>query len=134
MQSPLPEKIRLFVALELPADVRDALAAVQKRLRDLDRQRAMRWVSLDSMHITLKFIGDTGLDRQTAIEKGVVDAAAGHVPFGLNITGAGGFPDLRKPRIVWAGVDGDTDKLFALRDAVERTIAPLGYPTESRPF
>ena len=94
----------------------------------------MRWVSLDSTHITLKFIGDTETDRQSDIEQAVARAALGHIPFMLDITDAGGFPDLRKPRVVWAGVGGATDNLFALRDSVEQTVAPLGYPTESRPF
>lgn len=134
MQSPPPETVRLFVALELPAEVRNSLAVLQKRLRALDRQNAMRWVSLDSTHITLKFIGDVATEVQPAIEQAVAQAAPGHTQFSLNIAGAGGFPDLRKPRVVWAGVDGNTENLFRLRDSVEKTVSPLGFPTESRPF
>lgn len=134
MQSQQPETVRLFVALELPDEARALLADLQKRLRAFDQKHVMRWVSLDSTHLTLKFIGDTPVDRQSDIVKAVTEAAVGHAPFSLTITGAGGFPDLRKPRVVWSGVSGDTTTLFALHNAVERTVAPLGYPTESRPF
>jgi 2'-5' RNA ligase len=131
---PESDNLRLFIALELPAEITDALEKLQKRLRDLDRERSVRWVTLDSVHLTLKFLGDTPPDRVPAIEAAIVEAATNHKPFSLSIDGAGCFPNLQKPRIVWAGAGGDLNVLHALRDAVERTVSPLGYPTESRPF
>jgi RNA 2',3'-cyclic 3'-phosphodiesterase len=131
---PESDNLRLFIALELPAEITDALEKLQKRLRDLDRERAVRWVALDSIHLTLKFLGDTPPDRVPAIEAAVVEAATDHKPFSLSIDGAGCFPNLQKPRIVWAGASGELKALHALRDAVERTVSPLGYPTEDRPF
>jgi 2'-5' RNA ligase len=114
--------------------VSEALAALQKRLQAFDRERAIRWTAISSIHLTLKFLGDTDPARQPAIDAVLREAAAGCASFTLNIDGAGCFPDLRKPRIVWAGAGGDLAALHALRDAVERTISPLGYPTEDRPF
>jgi 2'-5' RNA ligase len=129
-----PESLRLFIAIELPPTVTEALAALQKRLQTFDRERAIRWTAISSIHLTLKFLGDTDPARQPAIDAALREAVAGRAPFSLNIDGAGCFPDLHKPRIVWAGVGGDLAALHALRDAVERTVSPLDYPTEDRPF
>ena len=129
-----PESLRLFIAIELPADVYDALSTLQKQLQAADRARAIRWSAIGGIHLTLKFLGDVPADRVPAIETALHEAAAGHAPFDLNVGGAGCFPHTRKPRVVWAGADGNLDALHALRDAVERTVSPLGYPTEARPF
>jgi 2'-5' RNA ligase len=128
------ESLRLFIAMELPTAVTEALTALQKRLQTFDRERAIRWTAISSIHLTLKFLGDTDPARQPAIDAALREAVAGHAPFTLNVGGAGCFPDLRKPRVVWAGAGGDLAALHALRDAVERTVSPLGYPTEDRPF
>jgi 2'-5' RNA ligase len=132
--NPRSESLRLFIAVELPTAVGEALAALQKRLQTFDRERAIRWTAISSIHLTLKFLGDTDAARQPAIDAALREAAAGRAPFTLSIDGAGCFPDLRKPRIVWAGAGGDLAALHALRDTVERTVSPLGYPTEDRPF
>jgi 2'-5' RNA ligase len=129
-----PDSLRLFIAIELPTDVCEALAALQKQLQSVDRTRAIRWSAISSIHLTLKFLGDTPSERVATIEAAMRQASAGHRPFDLNMGGAGCFPDMRRPRVVWAGVGGDLDSLHTLRDAVERTVSPLGYPTEARPF
>jgi 2'-5' RNA ligase len=128
------ESLRLFVAVELPTAVGETLAALQKRLQTFDRERTIRWTAISSIHLTLKFLGDTDPARQPAIDAALREVAAGRAPFTLSIDGAGCFPDPRKPRIVWAGAGGDLAALHALRDAVERTVSPLGFPTEDRPF
>ncbi len=124
--------LRLFIAIEIPQ--RDSLAALQKRLQPLDKTRAIRWTAPDSIHLTLKFLGETPASRQSEIETALIEAAKDHAPFDLTIGGVGCFPDLRKPRVVWAGLGGGVTALISLRDAVERTVSPLGYPTEARPF
>jgi RNA 2',3'-cyclic 3'-phosphodiesterase len=129
-----PESLRLFVAIELPPAVREALATLQKRLQAFDRDRAVRWTAIDNIHLTLKFLGETPASRRPEIETALNQAVAGHKPFDLTIEGAGCFPDLRKPRVVWAGAGGELKALHVLRDSVEQAIAPLGYPTEDRPF
>jgi RNA 2',3'-cyclic 3'-phosphodiesterase len=129
-----PDSVRLFVAIELPPAVCDALSSVQNRLRAFDRDCAVRWMSIASIHLTLKFLGETPANRQSEIEAALHEAVVGRGPFDLAVEGAGCFPDLRKPRVIWAGAGGDLQSLHALRDAVERTISPLGFPTEERPF
>src|SRR5258708_34816812 len=115
--------LRLFIAIEIPQ--RDSLAALQKRLQPLDKTRAIRWTAPDSIHLTLKFLGETPASRQSEIETALIDAAKDHAPFDLTIGGVGCFPDLRKPRVVWAGLGGGVTALISLRDSVERTVSPL---------
>lgn len=126
------ESLRLFIAVELDLD--EVLGNLQKQMQAFDRDRAIRWTAIDSIHLTLKFLGETYADRQAGITAAMAEAAQGHKPFGLALEGAGCFPNTRKPRIVWAGLGGEVKALHALRDAVERTVSPLGYPTEARPF
>src|SRR5258708_25935362 len=128
------EALRLFTAIELPAAARDTLAALQKRLQSVDTAHAIRWSSIDGIHLTLKFLGDVAPDKVPPITAALTAATAGRNPFDLTVAGAGCFPNLRKPRVVWAGSSGDSVALHALRDAVEQHVAPLGYPTDERPF
>ena len=129
-----PELLRLFIAIELPDAAREALSTLQKRLQAADTARVIRWSSIDGIHLTLKFLGDVPPDRVPEITAGLTAATAGHTPFDLTVAGVGCFPTLRKPRVVWAGSGGNSAALHALRDAVEQHIAPLGYPTDERPF
>lgn len=126
--------LRLFIAVELPADVRAALARLQERLKALDRDRIVRWTSIEGVHLTLKFLGETPADRLDALEAGLRGAAARSGAFALRMEGVGCFPNTRRPRVVWAGVRGDLATLSALQERVERAIAPLGFPRENRAF
>src|SRR2546430_513231 len=103
----MADQLRLFIAIELLQEVIEALAALQQRLQPLDRSRAVRWTAVESSHLTLKFLGETPADRQTAIVAAMQEAAKGHSSFDLAIQGVGCFPNLRKPRIVWAGLEGN---------------------------
>jgi 2'-5' RNA ligase len=94
----------------------------------------MRWTAVSSIHLTLKFLGAVSADRLESIQQALVIAAQGHQVFDLTLRGMGGFPSANRPRIVWAGISGQLEALIALRDAVEAQIAPLGFPTEARPF
>jgi 2'-5' RNA ligase len=125
---------RLFIAIELPDQVRLALWRIQARLKQADRETIIRWTNPDGVHLTLKFLGETPATQEAAICRALHEAAQGHASFALELAGPGCFPNTRRPRVVWAGVSGALDALNALRDAVERTVAPLGFPTDTRPF
>lgn len=134
---PGAKPVRLFIAIELPGAVKAALAKLQTALKALDRESAVRWTQPDSIHLTLKFIGETDAANIEAIRAALAAAAQKYPPFDLAVAGAGCFPNLRKPRVVWAGVESDgaaLRTLGALRAAIEAGVAPLGYPTENRPF
>jgi len=128
----MPALLRTFVAVEIPEEVRAALAAVQSHLRQ--RRVRARWVRPQGMHLTLKFLGDIPADQIPSVADALQTAAGGHVGFSLTAAGIGVFPALRRPRVVWAGFSGGTGPLADLQASVEERLAAAGFPREDRPF
>lgn len=123
--------MRLFVALNLPPAVREALWAATAPLRELGLP--VNWVRGDGIHLTLKFLGEVGDDREAEITAALGRAAAGARTLALALAGFGVFPDFRRPRVVWAGIAPEPG-LEILQHRVEQEFAPLGFPSEARPF
>lgn len=125
------ESLRLFVACELSDEIRAALARVQEELRQIGAGK-LRWVRPEGIHITFKFLGQVESERVPEMTAALVSAIE---PFRLRLAPArlGGFGGARI-RVVWVGVEGDTDGLAAIAQQVERALTPLGYPAERRPF
>jgi 2'-5' RNA ligase len=129
---------RLFVALVPPEPVRRRLAALQAEMRAAAHHAAdeVRWVAPENLHLTLQFLGAVPDGRVVALEGAVraaaVDAATG--PLRLELRGAGGFPNGRRPRVIWAGIGGDVAPLGRLVAALERHLSPLGLGAEGRDF
>lgn len=126
--------LRTFIAVALDAELRDNLGRLQDRLREQVAPRSVRWVRPASIHLTLKFLGDTPLDKVDEIQAALARASAGIEPFAFSASGMGCFPNSRRPRVVWVGLEDPAGALVRLRDAVEVEVAPLGYPTERRSF
>jgi RNA 2',3'-cyclic 3'-phosphodiesterase len=126
------EPLRLFVALELPPPVRQALRDAQAALAA--HKLAVRWVDPDGAHLTLKFLGAVPAAEVAAVAAAMREAARDHAPFALQTTSVGAFPNTRNPRVVWLGIDGALHALHTLQADVERLLVPLGYATEQRAF
>lgn len=123
--------MRAFVAVNLPPEHRrDIAAAVAPLLRS---ELPVRWVEPDAYHLTLKFLGTVAAGAVEPVAAALRTLAVRHAPFTLRVRGAGAFPDPRRPGVLWLGVAPDAP-LLALQQAVEQGIAPLGFPTEARPF
>ncbi len=127
------EPIRSFIAIELPEALKQDLAGLQSRLRQ-PRQSWIKWVNPQSIHLTLKFIGNISPDRVPAITTAVEAASSGIPPFRLEVCGIGAFPNLKRPQVVWAGVEGDIDTLRKLQSCIESNLEPLGFTPETRGF
>jgi 2'-5' RNA ligase len=127
---------RLFVALDPPEPVRRRLAALAVELRrDAGRHaEEVRWVAPENVHLTLQFLGAVPEERVAAIEAAIREVAAAARPLSLELKGAGGFPNARRPRVVWAGLAGEVAALGALVADLGRRLAPLGFAPEERPF
>lgn len=125
---------RLFIAIPLPADVLAALTDVQDALRKHTPPRTVRWVRPEGIHLTLKFLGDVPAAKRDTLQTALGRTVLDHAPFTLATGALGCFPNPTRPRVAWIGIEQDRDALARLRDAVEEHIAPLGYPTEDRPF
>jgi 2'-5' RNA ligase len=126
--------VRTFIAIELDEELRANLRDLQDRLRGQLAPRSVRWVRPQGIHLTLKFLGDTPVSRLDDIKAALAQAATEVGPFTFTVGGLGCFPNTRRPRVVWVGLQEPTGALVRLRDAVEAQVAPLGFPTEKRPF
>lgn len=125
--------LRLFVAAELPSSATDAL---REALADL-RARTMlplRWVRPESIHLTLKFLGDVPPAQVPAVSGAVEQAVSAYAPLTLELSGFGAFPTRGSPRVVWTRLSGDVDGLEGLHRSVELAMSKLGFPPEDRPF
>jgi RNA 2',3'-cyclic 3'-phosphodiesterase len=125
--------VRLFVALDVPAGVRQALGELIDRLRP--ECRGARWVRSEGIHVTLKFIGHVGDQDTMKIE--AIRAALAKIrspqPVEMRFRAVGFFPSARRPRVAWCGVEGSAN-LAPLAAGIESALEPLGIGRESRDF
>ncbi len=124
--------MRLFAALELPPEPRTAAAAM---IRELRRSGAdVKWVAPENLHVTLKFLGETDPGRLGEIGA-VLQAACSAAPaLELALAGAGAFPGVGRPAVVWLGLAGQVEALAGLARALDDGLAGLGFPPETRRF
>lgn len=127
------EKIRAFIAIVLPQEIKDALAHRQTKLKE-GGDLPIKWVSAEGIHLTLKFLGNVDSTMLPQITQAMAYAAQGIGPFRLELGQLGVFPDIKRPRVVWVGVEGELTPLKALQKNIERALEPLGLPREDRPF
>lgn len=125
--------MRAFVAIELPPAVKERLAEVVAELRAAGIG-GLRPVRPEGIHLTLKFLGDVPADRIRDIGDAARRAAARHAPFALSLSGVGAFPSGRAPRVLWAGIAGDLERLGSLQASVDACLAELGFARERRAF
>jgi RNA 2',3'-cyclic 3'-phosphodiesterase len=128
------EILRTFIAIELDERLRLAIKRVQDKFKRQAPPDSVRWVAPDGIHLTLKFLGDTPRSRIPEIEAALRRACAAFAPFEFSVEGRGCFPNYRRPRVIWVAVRDQGQSLARLNQAVEREVAPLGWPSEDRAF
>jgi len=137
--------IRAFLAIDLPPDLRAALSAVQQELRRrlehrVDRRTRISWVQPASMHLTLRFLGETPEEVIELLHTMLARAVAGHRRIHVPFSRLGTFPRLQQPRVVWAGPPESWEQgtegaqLQALYQTVEEVCRAAGLAAEMRPF
>jgi 2'-5' RNA ligase len=128
--------LRLFVALTPPGSVRRRVESVAAEIRRLAGRAAdeVKWVGGENLHLTLQFLGNVPEDRVPALAAALGEAARASRPLHLEVRGAGGFPNARRPRVIWAGLEGDLGPLAELVRDLGLRLAPLGFPPEDRPW
>jgi len=125
--------IRAFLAIDPPEEVLQAIGGIQGRLQRLIRGE-LRWLRPEAIHLTLKFFGDITESAVADIAAVVERAAAGAAPFSFVIGGAGVFPDRRRPRVLWLGMEGDVERLIGFQQRLDGELGRVGFPPEERPF
>jgi 2'-5' RNA ligase len=130
---PEDRSLRLFVAVDLPEQIREALGRLQEELRRHDLS-GLRWASPRGIHLTLKFLGETPAGKVSAITDALVSAIRGRPGLHLALGEPGTFGGRRGPRVLWLDVVGDIEPLRELQAAVEEALADVGFPPEERGF
>jgi RNA 2',3'-cyclic 3'-phosphodiesterase len=126
---------RLFVAVPLSADATAAVTDVVERIRAGEPEgRGVRWVRLDGLHLTLRFLGPTPEPRVPDLAAAVADVAREAEPFSITVRGAGSFPPTGRPRTIWLDIRDGVEQLEALAARVDDRLAAAGWERERRPF
>jgi 2'-5' RNA ligase len=124
--------LRTFIAVDLPEDVKAGIAKSVSPLRPLCR--SIRWVRTEGMHLTLKFLGEIPKEQLQSVTAALEAALSGQPSFRFRLSGMGGFPNLRRPRVLWIGVPEGHEPLRKLAGVVEKALVPCGFPPEKRRF
>jgi 2'-5' RNA ligase len=127
------EKIRAFIAVELPSFLKEELGRIESILK-AGNTTPVKWVDFESIHLTLKFLGDIESSRVGEIIEGIKNACVGISPFELKIKGLGVFPNPARTRIAWVGLADATDELSLLQRNIESEMEKLEYERETRKF
>ena len=122
--------IRAFIAVRIDPAVARKISEVQAGLKS--KLSGIRWVGLENLHFTLKFLGPIEETRITLIAETLGGALRLFPRFSILARGIGVFPDIRRARLLWVGLNGD--RLAPLASAVETALQPLGFGPEKRGF
>jgi RNA 2',3'-cyclic 3'-phosphodiesterase len=124
--------MRLFIAIDLGDEVRDAVGRQLAKLQPLAPNA--KWVKVEGMHVTLAFLGYIDDARVPEVKAIAEEVARRHGPVSFSVEGIGSFGSSARPRVLWVGMTGDVEALAALKSDLEDRLAPLGYEPEKRPF
>ena len=126
------ETIRLFIAIEIPDAVKDQVEDLVKKFKKT--RTDIKWVCPENIHITLKFLGYTTVNRLDEVQDGLQEAVDTIQPFQLGLQRVGAFPDLNRPRVFWIDIDQGQETLMALQQHVEKALSLRQFVREERPF
>jgi 2'-5' RNA ligase len=124
--------MRLFIAIEIPDEIKKEMAKVQEQLRKANVEAS--WPRPEGMHLTLKFLGEVPETKIAEIVRGLQTAAEGIGRFRLEVRGVGTFPNPRNARVVWIGLAGEVGKLTHLQESVENALERIGLARDERKF
>jgi RNA 2',3'-cyclic 3'-phosphodiesterase len=125
-------EVRAFIAIELPESVKSFLVKISAELKLCGGP--VKWVRPAGIHLTLKFLGSVPSDLLPRIQEAALPLFREQKPTQLHVSGLGAFPHLRKPRVVWAGLEDPAGGLSPLVNSLETVLEPLGFPKENRQF
>jgi RNA 2',3'-cyclic 3'-phosphodiesterase len=127
------KNIRAFLAIEPPDKILAEISRLQEKLKR-EISGKVSWTRPQGNHLTLKFFGDISMADMENIGSAVKKEAVGVAPLLLKVEKLGVFPDWRKPRVLWLGTTGDTERLMSLQNKLETDFEILGFSRENRPF
>ena len=131
-----PGVLRLFFAVPVPAAARDRVGELIDRVQGEvgDGTARIRWVRVEGLHLTLRFLGPTPEDRVEPLRASADALARTAAPFDVRLSGGGAFPSLARPRSLWVGVQDGAERLASLADALTEAAGECGLVLDTRPF
>ncbi len=125
-------EIRSFLAFELPVDIKKTVIRVTGEIRHSGLDA--RWVKAENIHLTIVFLGHVKTEELDSIGEKVRNVCPEYGPFDIALKGVGCFPNMRRPRVLWLGLDGDIERMSHFRDDLQRALKAFGIKEEKRPF
>lgn len=127
-------RIRTFIAVPLSQGIRDRLQSI--RIPVARQLQDVKWVEAENQHVTLVFLGEVDNREVPQVCSLAQDAVslADVTAFSLRVKGIGCFPNIRRPRVIWAGIEQGADELIRVHDALEATLETMGYRREERRY
>jgi len=128
------ERLRLFIAADIPQDLLEDLDESLERLRARPEVASARWTVPANQHVTLKFLGWVDSGAVDGVVASLASVASSHEPSTITLAGLGAFPTERRARVLWVGLDDPAGLLAALAADLESSLVPLGFEAEKRGF
>lgn len=125
--------IRAFIAISLPEEIKDDLGGLQTQLRKSGIKAS--WTHPDTLHLTLKFLGNTNIGQIEKVKMCMENAVKAIPRHRLSASGIGAFPSVKNPRIIWAGIDGQTDVVKKMANHLEEGLYDeFGFKKEKKMY
>lgn len=124
--------MRLFIAIEIPETVKAELNEMQVKLRRAGAE--VGWTKPENIHLTLRFLGETGEDKLDDLKRICAETSAEFHPFALRLKDIGYFPNFRQPRVLWVGLAGEIESAVQLQKNLEEGLTTSGFKPEDKAF
>jgi 2'-5' RNA ligase len=131
---PIMTTIRTFIAIELSPEAQEALTNLQNRLKTIVPPNTVRWTAAQNIHLTLHFLGNITPTDVAKVSEVIQTCAPAYQAFSLTLSGLGCFPNTRRPRIIWAGISGDTGSLVKLHQDLGQRLKVIEFSPDNRPY
>ena len=128
----MTESIRTFIAFDIPEHVLTAIGKIQETLKSYKFN--IKWVRPESIHLTLKFLGNIDPAAVEPIESALRATVESYAPIAIQAKGLGVFPGLNRPRVLWIGITGQIDRLIELQRTLDINLGKIGFTRDKRPF
>ena len=128
----MSKTFRAFIAIDLPESIKSFLSEAQEALKLCGFR--VKWVRPQNIHLTLKFLGDTATADTDKIAEAMTLAAKNCPIVSLSVKGVGVFPNVRRPRVIWAGLNGQIEALANFQQTLDAHLADLGFARDIRAF
>jgi 2'-5' RNA ligase len=122
--------MRLFIAIPLPESILRDISALQEEMKSFFTGKEIRWVPVQNMHLTIKFLGGSDPADIEKIHAVMSDSAGGIDPFEVEVKGTGVFPSSRSPRVLWVGCIEKNSFIINIKNNMENKLVKMGYKKE----